>query len=223
VHTQLQDGVLVVTIDDGKANAVGHQFLDDFNAALDEAEQQASALLITGRPGLFSAGFDLKELEKGEEERVALVQRGFAMLHRLYSLPLPTVAACTGHGIGLGAFILLASDSRLAANGEFKICLPETAIRMEISPLLMALVQDRISKRHITRAAIQSENYSPDAAIDAGFIDQLQAPGELMNAALEQARRLAQLPREYYARNKLAARRDALAQMASSLDARQSV
>lgn len=217
MHTQLQDGVLLVTIDDGKANAVSHQFLDAFNAALDEAEQQAGALLITGRPGMFSAGFDLKEMEKGEEERIALVQRGFAMLHRLYSLPLPTVAACTGHGIGLGAFILLASDTRVAANGEFKICLPETAIRMEISPLLMALVQDRISKRHITRAAIQSENYSPDTAIDAGFIDKLLAPENLMEAALAEARRLAELPREFYARNKLAARRNALAQMAESL------
>jgi enoyl-CoA hydratase len=207
-----------VTIDDGKANVVGHQFLDDFNAALDEAEQQAKALLITGRPGLLSAGFDLKEFEKGDEQRLTLVKRGFAMLYRLYGFPMPTVIACTGHAIALGAFMLLASDSRLGVEGEFKISLPETAIGMELTPLLMALVQDRISKRHITRAAIQSENYSPLTAIDAGFLDQLQSPGELMDAALEEAGRLAALPREFYTRNKLAARRNALLQMANSLE-----
>lgn len=219
MKTELKNDVMVITLDDGKANVVGHQLLDELFPALDNAEKEAKAVLLVGRQGIFSAGFDLKELQKGPSESKALVSRGYELLYRLYGFPLPLVSACTGHGIGLGAFILLASDSRIGQEGESKISLPETAISMQLSPLLNEVAISRISKRHIVRSAVQSENYLPEQAVDAGFLDEIVSPADLYHRAFEVASKLSLLPSEYYAKNKLGIRKKSLDLMAENLAA----
>lgn len=219
MKTELKNDVMVIALDDGKANVVGHALLDALLPALDEAEKDAKAVLLKGRDGIFSAGFDLKELQKGPNESRELVTRGYQLLHRLYGFPLPVVAACTGHGIGLGAFILLAADSRVGVKGDSKISLPETAISMQLSPLLVEVAASRISKRHIIRSAVQSENYLPEQAVDAGFLDEIVEAGELAERAFEIAEKLSLLPGEFYAKNKLAIRKTSLAFMAENLAA----
>jgi enoyl-CoA hydratase len=215
---QLSESVAILRFDDGKANAVSHVFLDDINIGLDRAQQEARAVVLRGRQGIFSAGFDLAEFKKGPEATVALARRGLELLVRLYSLPLPLVAACSGHGIAMGAFILLACDTRIGIRGDFRISMPETAIGMDLPPPIMALTASRLSKRHLTRAAIQAEVYSPEAAIDAGFLDEVVAAEELDARALAVATRLGELPQKYYARNKLATRAEALAAMRDFLN-----
>jgi enoyl-CoA hydratase len=215
---QLSETVAILRFDDGKANAVSHVFLDDINIGLDRAQQEARAVVLRGRQGIFSAGFDLAEFKKGPEATVALARRGLELLVRLYSLPLPLVAACSGHGIAMGAFILLACDTRIGIRGDFRISMPETAIGMDLPPPIMALTASRLSKRHLTRAAIQAEVYSPEAAIDAGFLDEVVAAEELDARALAVATRLGELPQKYYARNKLATRAEALAAMRDFLN-----
>ncbi len=215
---QLSESVAILRFDDGKANAVSHAFLDDINIGLDRAQQEARAVVLRGRQGIFSAGFDLAEFKKGPEATVALARRGLELLVRLYSLPLPLVAACSGHGIAMGAFILLACDTRIGIRGDFRISMPETAIGMDLPPPIMALTASRLSKRHLTRAAIQAEVYSPEAAIDAGFLDEVVAAEELDARALAVATRLGELPQKYYARNKLATRAEALAAMRDFLN-----
>lgn len=215
---QMSENVAILRFDDGKANAVSHVFLDDINIGLDRAQQEARAVVLRGRQGIFSAGFDLAEFKKGPEATVALARRGLELLVRLYSLPLPLVAACSGHGIAMGAFILLACDTRIGIRGDFRISMPETAIGMDLPPPIMALTASRLSKRHLTRAAIQAEVYSPEAAIDAGFLDEVVAAEELDARALAVATRLGELPQKYYARNKLATRAEALATMRDFLN-----
>jgi enoyl-CoA hydratase len=215
---QLSESVAILRFDDGKANAVSHVFLDDINIGLDRAQQEARAVVLRGRQGIFSAGFDLAEFKKGPEATVALARRGLELLVRLYSLPLPLVAACSGHGTAMGAFILLACDTRIGIRGDFRISMPETAIGMDLPPPIMALTASRLSKRHLTRAAIQAEVYSPEAAIDAGFLDEVVAAEELDARALAVATRLGELPQKYYARNKLATRAEALAAMRDFLN-----
>jgi len=217
MKTELKNDVMIITLDDGKANVVGHTLLDELLPALDQAEKEAKAILIVGRDGIFSAGFDLKELQKGAAQSRALVSRGYELLHRLYGFPLPVVSACTGHGIGLGAFILLASDIRIGVAGDSKISLPETAISMQLSPLLIEVASARISKRHIIRAAVQSENYLPDLAVDAGFLDEVVDAADLFAKAFEAAEKLSLLPGEFYAKNKLGVRKVSLELMGKNL------
>ena len=218
MNYELNNNIATLTIDDGKANVVGHDFLDEINAGLDRAEaEQAGAVILKGREGIFSGGFDLGEFKKSPEEGMAMVGRGFELLVRLYSFPLPLVAACTGHGIAMGAFIIMACDSRVGTRGAFKMSLPETAIGMELPPILVELTASRISRRHMTRVALQSEVYNPQEAVDAGFVDEVVDSGELDARTMAIAEKLAGLPPAQYAANKLSVRAHTLKAMADSI------
>ena len=213
------NSIVTLTFDDGKANVVGHQFLEDINRGLDRAEQeQAGAVILRGREGMFSAGFDLGEFKKGPEQGMAMVKRGFELLVRLYSFPLPLVAACTGHGIAMGAFIIMACDYRIGSRGNFKMSLPETAIGMDLPPILVELTASRIAKRHLSRVALQSEVYNPEQAVEAGFTDEVVDIAALAARAMEVAEKLAQLPPAQYATNKLSTRVHTLQAMRDSLE-----
>ncbi len=214
---RMQDKVAVIGLDDGKANAVSHGFVDAMTEGLDRAEQEAAAVVITGRDGVFSAGFDLKELAKGARERTELVNRGAAMLLRLFSFPQPVVVASAGHAIAAGALVLLAADTRIGAAGEFRYGLNETAIGMSLPPFGMEMAKCRLSKRHQTQAIIQARLYDPDTAQQAGYLDQVVEAGALENQALEQAAALAELPASAYAATKLDVRRDYIDRITASL------
>ncbi len=215
---ELDNNIATLTFDDGKANVVGITFLEEINASLDRAgQEQVSAVILRGREGMFSAGFDLKEFEKGVEEGLTMVRRGFELLVRLYSFPLPLVAACTGHSIAMGAFIMMACDMRIGTRGDFKMSLPETRINMDLPPILLELTRSRISRRHMTRVALLSEVYSPEQAVDAGFIDEVVEADELTARTTAVAAELAQLPQQQFAANKLAIRADSLQIMKDSL------
>jgi enoyl-CoA hydratase len=215
----LHENIATLTFDDGKANAVGQQFLDEINSGLDRAEaEKASAVILRGREGMFSGGFDLGEFKKGPEQGLAMVKRGFELLVRLYSYPLPLVAACTGHGVAMGAFIIMACDSRIGARGNFKMTLPETAIGMDLPPILLELAASRISRRHMTRVALQSEVYNPEQAVEAGFTDEVVDADQLDARAMEVAQQLAKLPQTQYATNKLSVRAHPLQDMKNDLE-----
>ena len=216
---ETNNNIVTLTFDDGKANVVGHQFLEDINQGLDRAEkEQAGAVILHGREGMFSAGFDLGEFKKGPEQGMAMVKRGFELLVRLYSFPLPLVAACTGHGIAMGAFIIMACDYRIGSLGNFKMTLPETAIGMDLPPILVELTASRIAKRHLSRVALQSEVYNPEQAVEAGFTDEVVDIAALAARAMEVAEKLALLPQAQYATNKLSTRVHTLQAMRDSLE-----
>src|SRR4051794_31149557 len=95
-----QDGnVAVVTMDDGKANALSYAMMDAVEAAIAKAGDGTAALVLAGRPGKFCAGFDLREMGAGPDRARALVSRGADFLLKLYGLPMPLVVACTGHAL----------------------------------------------------------------------------------------------------------------------------
>lgn len=203
---QKHNNVALLKLDDGKANAVGHNFIEALNKGLDQALNEAEAVLICGRTDVFSAGFDLKELQKGATASAALVNKGAAMLLRLFSHPQPVVVACTGHAVAAGALVLLAADSRIGIAGEYQIGLNETAIGMSLPNFAIQLANARLSKRHNTRAVIQAQLFNPAAALDVGFLDEVVSPENLLDSAMAEAAKLAVLPTASYAANKLAIR-----------------
>jgi enoyl-CoA hydratase len=193
-------------LDDGKANAISHAVLDAFGRALDRAEKEAGAVLLVGRPGRFCAGFDLRVLGEGPEQARALVAAGAELLLRMAEAPLPIVTACSGHALAMGALLLLASDTRIGAEGDFKIGLNEVARGMTLPGFAVALARERLARAHLGRAAIHAEIYAPDGAVAAGFLDRVVAASALENEAAAEAARLAELPRRAFTETKRAVR-----------------
>ncbi len=213
----LEDGVAVLDLDDGKANAVGYDLIDHIDGGLDRALAEATAVVIAGRPRLFSGGFDLEELRKGPSASADLVNRGARMLLRVYSHPQPVVAACTGHAVAAGAFLLLATDTRVGAEGEFKIGLNETALGMGFPVFAIELAHARLSKRHVTASFVQSNLYNPLDAVDAGYLDEVVAADQVRSRAVEVARQLGTLPSPAYAGNKRLIRAKTISAIEASL------
>ena len=209
--------VAVLDLDDGKANALSHAFIGAMNEGLDRAESEAKAVVLVGRPGRFSAGFDLKEFQKGPDQIRALLTAGAELLTRLFAFPQPVVAACTGHAIAAGAMLLMTADSRVAAQGDFKIGLNEAAIGMVIPPFGMILSQHRLAATHLQAAVIQARMYGPDGARDAGFVDEVVEPERVRDRGIEIARGLVQLSMQAYAGNKLKLREDTIARLEASI------
>ena len=217
IKLDIQSDIAHIAIDDGKANALSFALMEEYHANLDKAEKDAKAILISGRPGRFCAGFDLSVMRESPEKAGELVNAGGHLLLRLFSNPLPIVIACTGHAIAAGGLTLLAADTRIGVEGDFKIGLNETAIGMVLPIFGIELPKARLRTDHFTPAVIQGKMHSPDEAVDAGFLDAVVPPGALLKTSLAAAEQLSQLPQHSYHGNKLLIRKDAIATIKANL------
>jgi enoyl-CoA hydratase len=194
VRYELRDGVAVITMDDGKVNALSHEVIEALHACLERAEHEARAVLLTGREKRLSGGFDLTVMVSSPEATRGLVTAGAELMLRLYTFPRPVVVACTGHALAAGAILLLVADARIGAEGDFKIGLNEVAIQMTLPIFAMELARDRLSKRHFSAAVTQARIFDPVSDKDAGYLDATAKPEVLFGTALDYARRLGALP-----------------------------
>src|SRR5579875_2895763 len=121
VTYRLHDAVATITLDDGKVNVLSLAMLTELGAALDRAEADRALVVLTGREGVFSAGFDLAVLRAGGTEAADLLRAGFDLAARLLAFPAPVLVACTGHAVAMGVFLALSGDYRIGARGPYKI------------------------------------------------------------------------------------------------------
>jgi enoyl-CoA hydratase len=202
----LDGDVAILTLDDGKANAVSPALLEALNGALDRARDEARAVVLAGRPGKFSAGFDLSVMTRSTEAMRDLVQSGAELLLRWYEYDLPTVAACTGHALAAGALLLLTTDVRIGSDSPAKIGLNEVAIGMPLPIFAVEFARDRLTKKTFTQATMGACVFSPEEAAVAGYLDRVVPADTVLDEAVAEARRLATLSTGAYARTKHAAR-----------------
>jgi enoyl-CoA hydratase len=216
---RLEDGIAVITLDDGKANAITPALVDALHDALDRADaDDARALVLVGREGRFSAGFDLAAMTASAESMRSLVGGGARWMMRLYGLGRPTVAACTGHALAAGALTLLSCDHRVGADGAFKIGLNEVGIGMALPVFAVELARDRLTPAAFGPATMQARIYDPRGAVDAGYLDRVVDPEAVVAEAMADAARLAQLSTGAYARTKTVARRAVVERILTTLD-----
>jgi enoyl-CoA hydratase len=187
VSYRCEGGVARIVMDDGKVNAMSPAMLGEIDAALTRAEtDQAIVVLRSGRPGLFSAGFDLKVFAAGDPDRsLAMVRAGAELALRLLRFPYPTLGVMEGHAFPMGAFLLLACDVRLAAAGAHRIGLNEVAIGITPPRFAIELARGRLTPAILSRTVTLGEMFEPQAATAAGFLDRVAAP-EGMDAAIEE-------------------------------------
>ncbi len=219
ISIEVSDSVAIIRMDDGKANAISPGLIDQFNTALDRAASDGLAVVLAGREGRFSAGFDLNVMKEGGKVGRALVADGGRLSLRLGRHPAPVVAACTGHALAMGAVLLMACDWRVGARGPFKVGFNEVAIGMTTPLFLLEQARERLSKRHFQRATVQAHVYDPDAALDAGFFDQLvDDPAAVIETATAEAKRLGALPRQAFVATRSRARGAILDQIEAEID-----
>jgi len=218
VSYELEQGIATLRMDDGKVNALSPAMLMQLNAALDQAEAAAAVVVLTGRAGTFTAGFDLKVLQQGGAESHSLVLGGFQLALRLLAFPAPVLIACSGHALAMGSFLLLSGDQRIGVDGAFKIGANEVALGMTMPYFAIELCRQRLTPAHFQRAVMNAEIHSPPQALAAGFLDRVVPADNLSAAAHEAAAGLAKLNRSAYQLTKqrvrgpaLQALRDALA------------
>ena len=206
VDYALNDGVATIVINNGKANALSHDVFEELNKALDQAEQDKAVVILTGQPGIFSGGYDLKEMQKGMKEAAALVAVGSKLTRRLAAFPFPIIGACSGHAIAKGAFIMLSVDYRVGIEGSFKLGLNEVAIGMTMHNAGIEIARHRLAPAHFYRSVINAEIYNPEGAVSAGFLDEIVAPDQLLSRANELAQGFRKLNMRAHAQTKLKAK-----------------
>jgi enoyl-CoA hydratase len=194
VTTERRDGVMIVHLDDAKANALSFEVIAAVRTAIDDAEADESvgALVIHGRPGRFSGGFDLGVMFGDDMSAIiGLVADGGALVHRLYGSSIPVVAACTGHALAAGALVLLGCDVRIGADIDAKVGLNEVAIKMVLPDWAFTIAEDRLSKRHVQRALANARITTPRDAVDVGYIDDVVPADDVLERAVAVAAELA--------------------------------
>ncbi len=218
VSYTLDNKVAVVQMDDGKANALSVDMIEQVQAALTRAEAEAGAMVLAGRAERFCAGFDLRVMMSGPEPARKLLGAGSALFMNLYGSAIPLVIACTGHALAGGALVVLTGDYRVGARGAYKIGLNEVAIGMTVPVLAMELARDRLSKRELTRATLLATIYDADGAKTAGYLDAVVDPGEVIDTAKAEAAKLAALGRVPFKATKTRLRAKTIEHILSSLD-----
>ena len=198
-----EEDISIITLDDGKANVFSSEMSQQVNDCLDQVETEKGCLIITGKEGMFSAGLDLKTIQSGDMEKILdMSSSAFKLLARIFSFPRPVIAACSGHGIALGTFLICCCDYRIGIKGDFMLGANEMRTNMVIPTPILELIKFRVNNSHKYRAVLGAEMYTLEKAKEAGLMDDVVNPEDLMQAAMEKAKDLATMGHPSYSLTK---------------------
>ena len=214
----LCESVATITMDDGKVNALSLPLFREVNAALDRAQSDKAVVILAGRPGVFSAGFDLKVLRGGGPDAVPMLQEGFKLAERMLSFPTPILVACSGHAVAMGVFLLLSADYRIGVRGPYRITANEVAIGLTMPRAAVEICRQRLAPAQFTRAVVLADVFSPDEAVSAGFLDQIVDPTELGKAISGAAQRAVTLDMNAHHATKQRARANILRELRAAIE-----
>ena len=218
VSYALTGSIATITMDDGKVNVLSPAMQRDISAAFDAAEADGATVILTGRPGKFSAGFDLNTLNAGGAEAIHMLRGGFDLASRVLSYPYPVVTASTGHALAMGFFLLLSGDYVVGVDGPYKLAANEVAIGLPMPRPAIAIMRNRFSPSIFTRAALLAETFAPRDAVVAGVLDRVVAEDELLTVATEIATGLSALDMNAHAITKRLSRTPTLEAIAEGVE-----
>jgi enoyl-CoA hydratase len=217
VSYRLAEGVATIGMDDGKVNALSPAMLAALNAAFDQATSDGAVVILTGRTGIFSGGFDLTTLRAGGPDAALMLEQGFALALRLLEHPAPVIIACNGHAAAMGVFLLLSGDYLIGADGPFRLVANEVAIGLTMPFAAIELCRQRLAPSHFVRVVGLAEVYAPADAVAAGLLDRVVDEADLLETATTVAAGLARLDRSAHTSSKARARHNAINAVRSGL------
>jgi len=218
VRYALEEEIAVVTIDDGRANALSHAVIEGLGKALERAQGEARAVVLAGRQGRFCAGFDLGVMMADAHQRRVLVEAGAHLCLRMYEYPRPIVVACTGHALAAGAVVLTSCDWRIGADLDVKIGLNEVSIGMPLPVFALELARARLAGPQLLEAAVHARIYSPSEAVRVGYLDEVVPASDLMATARARATQLGSLNADAYSTTKHLVRRPTIRVIRETLE-----
>jgi len=218
VECKHQDKYTLIQMDDGKANALGFEMLAPLESALDQAEEAGKVVILCGRPGKFSAGFDLSVMGSGGDDVLALLRSGANLSRRLLAFPAPVILAVSGHAIAMGGLLTLSADYRIGIHGTYKIGLNEVAIGMTLPYFGIELARERLAATHLASAVTLAKLYDSVAAVEAGFLDEVVSEEDLMAQAIATAEAFAALDKAAFKNTKARTREALLDRLAKAIE-----
>jgi enoyl-CoA hydratase len=196
-----------IVMDDGKANVMSLAMLNALHAAFDQAEKDKTVAILKARGKHFSGGFDLSVFASGSaDDQYRMVKAGAELALRILSFPTPVVAACQGNAFPMGAFLIMSSDHRIAAEGNYRIGMNEVAIGLTVPRFAIEIARQRLTPAYFSRAVMTAEMFGPEEAVTAGFFDRVVPAEALERRADEAALALSSLNMAAHAATKSRAR-----------------
>lgn len=172
IHYELENDIAHIMMDDGKANGMDFDFFEEMGKALDRLEGEgAKSLIISGRPGFFSGGLDMKLIPTLSPTGLNTLSETFARtILRVFSLPLPTIALCTGHAVAGGAILAFSCDLRFAIEGPYRIQMNEMVLGIPFPSWMLLIGRSSISVQWFAEAFLHAVAYTPLQALDKGML-----------------------------------------------------
>jgi len=190
--------ILELRLDRPPVNALNMAFLEEIAEALENAPREGAAgVLLSGAPGLFTGGLDLVELAGLDDAgMVRFVRTFFRVLEAAVRIPVPLVAAITGHGPAGGTVISLYCDRRIMARGAFSMGFSEAQIGIVMPRSILSAMELRLGWRTAADLAVTGRLFGPEEALALGVVDELVEPGEVVPRAVAWLQDVLALPRE---------------------------
>lgn len=221
IDVKTSDGIVVLTLMHGKANALDIEFCEALAARFQELRSSAAkAVVLTGQGRMFSAGVDLKRLSEGGAD---YIRKFLPILHKLYDTvffhPKPVVAAINGHAIAGGAVLAACADRRIMARESGRIGVTEMLVGVPFPALAFEIVRFAVPPRRLSEFTLSGATYTSDEAVQRGWVDEIAEPGELLADATAVAQELALLSPPAFAQTKMQIRQAVSERMAASGEA----
>lgn len=216
---QLSDGVATIKLDDGKVNALSLAMQAEIGAAIDRAEADGAAIVLTGRSGMFTAGFDLATIGAGGAAAGEMVIGGFRLAQRLLTYERPVIVGCTGHAIAMGTFLMMAADYRVGPDADtYRWTANEVAIGLTMPRAAIEMLRFRLTPGAVDKAVILSHQFGPADVLSSGYFDELVPPDDVVAIATERAQAALKLDARAHAQSKRRSRGNALDALAKAID-----
>lgn len=196
VVTVERDGpVGFLVINRPPANSYNKAFMEDLNAAIEQVRDDDEIKVVVTRSALekfFSAGADIKAFEAGPPEKNArMVAYAHEVLFKIQRTPKIFIAAINGHALGGGLEIALAHDLRFAAEGNYRIGLPEVTLGLLPGNGGTQRLPRIVGRAKALDMMITGDPVSPQEAHELGIVQRLFPADQLIEKAVEYARRIA--------------------------------
>jgi enoyl-CoA hydratase/carnithine racemase len=207
-----RDGVALVQMADGKANAMSLEFCDRLTTCFEGIRlSPARAVVLTGQERIFSAGVDLlRVLDGGRSYLRTFLPALSAMFIAVFSHPKPVVAAVNGHAIAGGCVLACACDRRLMAREGGRMGTPELLVGVAFPAVAMEIMRCAAAPQHFEEVIFGAGTYPPAEAVARGLVNELVEPSELLDRAVAAAEALAALPPAAFALSKRQTRQPSL-------------